>query len=178
MSNILIIDDSQEVLTMLGDLIQGLGHNTISTTNPLEALTIYKNDSIDLVLCDITMPEKSGLDILKEIVTYDPKAAVIVMTGMSTTEKAITTFRTGGKDYLEKPFQIIDLRKAVNSALEFRQKITNQIIPPTVPKVKPESKSLVSLLETENQSLYDEIEELNLTIKQLQAKLTKYETQN
>lgn len=167
MAEILIIDDSEEVITMLSNLIEALGHNPKGTQHSTEALELYKLNSFDVVLCDIFMPEKNGLDVLKEIMDYDPNAAVIVMTGMSTTERAVTTFRTGGRDYLEKPFKIMDLREAINTALKYRSE-PHKIIYKESSPVQTKTAVALKLLEEENQSLYEELTKLKSRIKELE----------
>ena len=79
MSRILIVDDAAFMRMMLKDILEKNGYQVIGeASNGLKAVELYKKDRPDIVTMDITMPEMDGIEALKEIMTFDPKANIII----------------------------------------------------------------------------------------------------
>ena len=118
MERILIVDDDQSMRYSLNRMLEGQGLQLSLAKNGPEALERFEQDHPDLVVMDIKMPGRSGLEVLREIKEKDPKALVILMTAFGTTETAIEAMKYGAFDYILKPFDIPQMRGLVERALE------------------------------------------------------------
>ena len=118
-TRLLIIDDETSLLEFLELLFKEQGYS-VTTANCVEdARGCLASDSFDLVLCDITMPDGSGLDLLREMKQQrDERTAVIMMTAYTSTESAIEAMKLGAYDYVSKPFDVEELKLLVQKALE------------------------------------------------------------
>ena len=81
MTRILVIDDVDQVRHMLRELLERAGYEVLEATNGEEALLVYRNEPTDLIISDMMMPEKDGLDTIVEIRKEFPSARIIAMTG-------------------------------------------------------------------------------------------------
>ena len=121
---ILIIEDDIQINNMLHLLLQDHGYNTVCTFSGTEALLV--NDSVDLVLLDLMLPERRGEDIIREL-KEKHNAPVIVVSAISDVDKKVSLFSLGADDYITKPFDTkellarieVQLRKNKNTS-EFR----------------------------------------------------------
>jgi DNA-binding NtrC family response regulator len=86
-----------------------------------------KESSPDLIIMDIRMPGRSGIDVLKEIKLIDPKSLVIIMTAYGTTETAIEAMKYGAFDYILKPFPIPRMKELVGKALALRKLMKEEV---------------------------------------------------
>ncbi len=118
MERILIVDDDPSMRYSLNRMLEGQGLQISLAKNGPEALERFEQDRPDLVVMDIRMPGRSGLEVLREIKEKDPKALVILMTAFGTTETAIEAMKFGAFDYILKPFDIPQMRGLVERALE------------------------------------------------------------
>ena len=103
-------------------------YSILTAQNGEEALERVKDSSPDLILMDIKMPGRSGIDILREIKSIDPKSLVIIMTAYGTTETAIEAMKYGAFDYILKPFPIPQMKGLVEKALSLRRMMKQEVI--------------------------------------------------
>jgi two-component system, NtrC family, response regulator PilR len=116
---LLIVDDESSLLEFLALLFQGEGYGVATASSVTAARErLAQGDSIDLVMCDIHMPDGSGLDLLRELKEQHPQASVIMMTAYTSTKSAIEAMRLGAYDYVSKPFDVEELKVLVQKALE------------------------------------------------------------
>jgi FixJ family two-component response regulator len=115
---ILIVDDDPEICKFLQDAISQWGLKVETITSPLKVVDRVSNNSYNLVLLDVVMPGKSGMDLLPEIVDLCPDTKVIIMTGYADLENAIRSLKLGAFDFLEKPFRLPLLRHSLKRALD------------------------------------------------------------
>ena len=92
------------------------------------ALEAFGNDSFDLVLSDIVMPEMDGIRLLSELRSEDPDVPVIMVTAMHDISIALEAIRAGAYDYILKPFEKDQLHLSVRRALEHRQLVLLSLI--------------------------------------------------
>ena len=78
---IMLIDDDKEILKSIGGSLSLNGIENKGFSNPVEAINAYKAEKYDAVILDLRMPGMSGVDVLKEIRGYNPRAYVIILTG-------------------------------------------------------------------------------------------------
>ena len=99
-----VIDDEQDILDMIEKFLKRAGDFHVEVfSNPLNALSRIDN-SYDIVLLDIMMPQMNGLDVLKELREKTPELKIIMMTAYSTLDKVLKSHREGATHYIMKPF--------------------------------------------------------------------------
>ena len=103
-------------------------YSILTAQNGEEALDRVKESSPDLIIMDIKMPGRNGIDVLKEIRSIDPKSLVIIMTAYGTTETAIEAMKYGAFDYILKPFPIPQMKGLVEKALSLRRMMKQEVI--------------------------------------------------
>lgn len=86
--------------------------------NAIEAMSLLKSVSPSAMLLDIKMPKISGLDALKDIKKMKPKMPVIIVTGYQSAEMAQEAIRLGASDYIPKPFESKQIKKALEHVVE------------------------------------------------------------
>lgn len=120
---ILIADDEPSMRLNLAELLEGEGYAVELASNGEEAVqkTIKHNPMV--VLMDIKMPKLSGIPALKAIKQHDSRIPVIIFTAFGTNEKPIEAIKSGAFDYLDKPFDIDELLRVLESALRQHKKI-------------------------------------------------------
>ena len=106
---ILIIDDKEDILTFLSSILKSEGYEVIAAADGIEGINRFQREKPDLVITDIKMPRKGGLEVLKEIKESGPNVDVIVLTGQSDEATAIECLQRGAYDYLITPLEDIDL---------------------------------------------------------------------
>ncbi|MFH2219127.1 MAG: sigma-54 dependent transcriptional regulator [Pseudomonadota bacterium] len=104
MKKALIIDDDRNILTTLEMYLEDKGFETVTAASGDEGLLCFSNKPPDLVLLDMKLPDRDGLDVLKEIVTSGIKTHVLMITAYATIETAVSAVKMGAFDYLPKPF--------------------------------------------------------------------------
>ena len=118
MSKILIVDDDDQLRKSFTKLLREEGYRVDSTASGEEGLEMVRAISPDVVVLDVRLPGMNGLETFKGIHAFDPKLPVIFMTAFSTTETAIEATKMGAFDYVLKPFDIPDMLKTIQQALE------------------------------------------------------------
>ncbi len=100
---ILIVDDEPDFCDALGDFLGVKGYSVFKTHNGDQALAVYKQERPDVVLLDVNMPGKDGLETLRELKALDPGASVIMVTAIEESEIAKQAMNEGAFDYITKP---------------------------------------------------------------------------
>jgi len=121
---ILIADDEIEIRELLGDFLKDEGYECILASDAYDALEKYiENDKIDVVMSDIRMPGKSGLDLLEEIKELDEDIMIIMISAVKDIESAISALSKGAYDYVSKPFELEKVAHIASKAIEKRRLI-------------------------------------------------------
>ena len=106
MARVLVVDDAAFMRKMVTDALTKGGHEVVGEgANGEEAVTLYQELSPELTTLDITMPEKDGLQALKDIMTLDPNARIIMCSALGQESKVLEAVKAGAKDFVVKPFQ-------------------------------------------------------------------------
>lgn len=108
-SSVLVVDDEPIVLQVFSRVLSEKGLRTRTASNAEEALRVLDEGGIACVLADKNMPGMDGIEMLRRVREAQPHCAFIVMTGYASTESAIEALRLGAVDYLQKPFDDLDL---------------------------------------------------------------------
>jgi len=114
---ILICDDEEGVRESL-KLILADDYNLAFATNGNEAMKYLKKHNVDLIIMDIKMPQKNGLETLKELHHQKPNTKVIMVTGYQSVETARETSKYGIFDYITKPFESATVKETVKKATQ------------------------------------------------------------
>ncbi|MBT2691067.1 response regulator [Bacillus sp. ISL-47] len=118
MARILIVDDAKFMRVTLGSILKKADHEIVGEgENGREAVELYGNLEPDLVMMDITMPEMSGLDAMKEIKKDYPNVKVIMCSAMGQQKVVVESIEAGAKDFIVKPFEEGRVLEAVNRVL-------------------------------------------------------------
>jgi len=115
---LLILDDDRDILDALHDFFADDELELFLENDGESALERVKKEHPDVALIDITLPKKSGLEILREIKAIDPRICVIIMTGYRTTQNAIEAMKHGAYDYLTKPLDFKNLETVIDKAFQ------------------------------------------------------------
>ena len=117
---ILAVDDEDHALEVVQRYLSRQGYSCVSAPNVNDASVLLKTQEFDLLILDIMMPDKSGIEFLPEIVSQHPDIAVLMMTGVVDTSTAVKAMRDGAYDYVTKPVNLDDLGIRIERALERR----------------------------------------------------------
>lgn len=118
LNTVMIVDDAIFMRTLLRDILAKAGYNVVAeASNGVEAVKLYEEHKPSLVTMDITMPEKSGMEALKEILLKDPAAQVIMCSAMGQHSLVLDALKTGAKDFVMKPFQPERMLESVHKVL-------------------------------------------------------------
>ncbi len=120
-NTILIVDDEKDIRRLLSLKLSGKGYHCRMAGSADQALRKLRSDPAELVILDIKMPGKSGVELLSEIKTRYPDTEVIMATGVTDINVAINCLKKGAYDYLTKPFNLGDVALSVERALEKRR---------------------------------------------------------
>ena len=137
MQTILIVDDDKSIRYSLKRMMEEK-YSILTAQNGEEALGRVKESSPDLIIMDIKMPGRNGIEVLREIKSIDPKSLVIIMTAYGTTETAIEAMKYGAFDYILKPFPIPQMKGLVEKALALRKLMKEEVT--YAPAAGPEEK--------------------------------------
>ena len=116
MYNILVCDDEKEIVSAIEIYLNKEGYNVLKAYNGEEALNVLKQNTIHLVILDIMMPKKDGIDTLNEI-RKNTSIPVIMLSAKSEDEDKINGLNLGADDYVTKPFNPLELIARVNSGI-------------------------------------------------------------
>ncbi len=106
MARVMVVDDAVFMRMTIRKMIEPEGYNIAGEAeNGLKAVEKYNETKPDLVLMDITMPEMNGIDALKRIKEFDPKAKVIMCSAMGQQAMVAQAIQSGAKDFIVKPFE-------------------------------------------------------------------------
>ncbi|TRO81109.1 sigma-54-dependent transcriptional regulator [Desulfuromonas acetexigens] len=120
MERILIVDDEAFIRENLERILAEDGYRPLSAADGDEALRQVSEAEVDLVLLDLNLGPRSGLEVLAALRDIDPELLVIIITGYGTVESAVEALKMGAYDYIKKPFKADAIRLIVKLALETR----------------------------------------------------------
>ena len=126
MSKILIIEDEESIRRVLKKVLvdENSSYMILEAVDGVLGIEAIKKNKIDLVLCDIKMPKKDGIEVLKFLIQDFPEIPVIMISGHGDLETAVESMRMGAFDYISKPPDLNRLLNSVRGALKgsFRKK--------------------------------------------------------
>ena len=121
--NILIVEDEKEIREGVSEYLAEVGYSVISAEDGMQAIELFKNSKIDLVILDIMLPKANGFVVLNKI-RQESNVPVIMLTAMSDDYTQIMSFDEKADDYITKPFSIIVLHKRIEALLRRGVKVS------------------------------------------------------
>src|SRR5581483_1035752 len=116
--SVLIIDDETEIRESLQTLLEFEGYDVGAAIDGAQGLAKLGDRSFDLVLLDLALPDRNGIELLPEIRALDPQISVIMITAYGTVEDAVRAMQSGATNFLQKPWDneklLADVRAAVS----------------------------------------------------------------
>ena len=119
--DLLIVDDEASLRDLLSTVFEEDGCRVETAGTLAEARAVVQKDEVDLVLCDLMLPDGSGLELLREIKAQNPSIAVIMITAHTSTKSAVDALKAGAFDYIAKPFDVEELKIIVRKAVERKE---------------------------------------------------------
>lgn len=121
MARVLIIDDEHLVRDMLRQTLESVGHTVVEAANGRIAMRLWRENPADLIITDILMPEKDGLEVIRELLQDSPQAKIIALSGGSRRidfDMLEIAKRFGAVYTLAKPFELRQLLDMVHSLVD------------------------------------------------------------
>jgi DNA-binding NtrC family response regulator len=128
MDTILIVEDRESMSDMLKETLRTEGYRTITAKDGPEGIKKIKENRIDLVLTDLKLPRKNGIDVLMAAKEENPLMPVIVMTAFGSVETAVLAIKEGAFDFITKPFDTDHLLVIMKRALETQRLMTENML--------------------------------------------------
>jgi DNA-binding NtrC family response regulator len=120
-AHLLLVDDDPNTLASLSRAFRLAGHEATVCDNPSRAVELLRTGNFDLILSDVVMPGKSGMELLDELKKAGVKTPVVLISGQANIEMAVKATRLGALDFLEKPLSTDKLLVTVENALRLRR---------------------------------------------------------
>jgi len=121
MIRVLIVDDEYQLLEAFKKKLSREGMEVYAASNGSEAVSIIKQETLDIGLFDIKLPDTDGIELLQKLRELQPMAEVIMLTGYASVDTAIRSMKLGAYDYLTKPVKLSELHTVILKAYEKKQ---------------------------------------------------------
>ncbi|MBV9211932.1 MAG: sigma-54-dependent Fis family transcriptional regulator, partial [Acidobacteria bacterium] len=118
MAHLLIVDDEQGIRQLLTLVFERAGHQVRVAEGGRRALEVLRSENVDLIISDVKMPDMNGIELLRSAREVAPDVAVVMMTAFATVDTAREAFKLGADDFIQKPFDVDELKLIVAKALE------------------------------------------------------------
>ena len=150
MPNILIVEDEEAIRRVLKKVLteDDNKNKIIEASDGVEAINKIKSENLELVICDIKMPKKDGIDVLNFLKTFDDKIPIIMISGHGDLKTAVMAMRKGAFDFIEKPPDLNSLLSSVRESLKNKvqlKKKSNKQSKQTKYDIVGESKKILEL---------------------------------
>ena len=124
---LLLVDDEKDFIESLSERLQLRDFDVKTALNGDDAIKLVNENEFDVIILDVKMPGKSGIDTLKEIKNINQLSQVIMLTGHATVESAIQGMKLGAYDYIMKPTVTEDLINLINKAYKIVEEHRDRI---------------------------------------------------
>ncbi len=118
---VLVVDDSPEIRFSMAEVLKTRGFSVVTASDGQEAMEILDNRFFDIVLTDLAMPRKTGMELLKHLTEASPETICIIITGFGSIQGAVEALKLGAYDYLCKPIKPDEVIILIDKALEIRE---------------------------------------------------------
>ncbi len=128
MEKILIVEDKESMAQMLKETLEPEGYEVIIAANGAEGIRRLKESRVDVVLTDLRLPKKNGLDVLKASKEESPLVPVIVMTAYGSVETAVNAMKMGAYDFITKPLDTDYLQILIERSLKDHRLVAENLL--------------------------------------------------
>jgi two-component system response regulator FlrC len=125
---ILVVDDEVEMRIAMQAALKRCGYPVELSHNAIDGFNKFKKNRYSLVITDMTMPKRSGLELLKDMKALSPEIPVILITAYGTIDTAISAMKHGAFDYVQKPFDFDTFIFLIERALTFKQELPSALL--------------------------------------------------
>jgi len=143
MERIVIVDDDLSLCHFLKKPLSLKGYEVIACHTGSEATEIINKQEANLILLDNKLPDRTGLDLLKEMKQNHPKMPIIIMTAFGTTDTAIEAMKFGAFDYILKPFELEEISDLVAKGLEANKLMKRAVAIPALSEYMEDSDQII-----------------------------------
>ena len=150
---VLIVDDEVEMRIAMSETLKHCGYPVEISHNAIDAIKKFKQNNYSLVITDMTMPKRSGLELLKDIKSIAPAKPVIMATAYGTVETAVEAMKHGAFDYIRKPINFDSFQFIVQQALNYEGTTGNVSIDVESKPSKSKPVELTKEIVTQNQAM-------------------------
>lgn len=119
--SLLVVDDEEIIRVLLTEILTEDGYQVTTAKDGIEGIELLKQNRYDLIISDMIMPGKNGIEVLQEAFKVDPEYAVVMITGYPSVETAIKLVNLGAADYITKPFNVDLIKVTVAKVLELKR---------------------------------------------------------
>lgn len=142
MPTILVVDDDQNLLKIICAILEGMAVDIVTASNAESALSAIKSQAFDLVITDLKMPGKSGMDVLAFSLKMNASVPVIMVSAFGSIEAAVDAMKKGAYDFITKPFNADELLQIAGKALSVSSK-NKELLSPYFDDVKSFAPNIV-----------------------------------
>jgi putative two-component system response regulator len=164
-TRVLVIDDNAVAREVMSDMLESSGYEVVCASSANEALTLFIDDRIGLVLTDIVMPDLSGLELLESMRLHRPNLPIVLVTGANTRDNLTEALRRGADGLVAKPFTKEELDQALTRALDragrSERDLRERLLAPTL------TSALANAIEAREEGMRGHCERLTLLAMRL-----------
>jgi len=114
----LVVDDDQFIVNLIRSFLEEASYNVLCALDGEEALKLFEKEKVDILITDIKMPGINGFELIEKVRAINDDLEVIVITGYGSADIIIESLRRGVSDFIEKPFRISTILKAIKKPIE------------------------------------------------------------
>ena len=116
-ARILVVDDEDDLRMLLDHVVSSAGYHVTTAEDGQDAILKIQNNTFDLALLDIQMPNASGIEVLKYLKKNAPTTKAIMLTGYADLKYAMEAREYGARDFISKPYKLEDIMKTIETVL-------------------------------------------------------------
>jgi putative nucleotidyltransferase with HDIG domain len=124
--SVLIVDDEEPIRNALKKFLSQQGYDVVTASTGDEALRVLQRQKVSVLLLDVRMPGRSGIDLVPQVLELEPAIAVLMLTAVNDATTAALCMQRGAMDYLTKPIDLSDLARAILRAIRRRDSLVEQ----------------------------------------------------
>ncbi len=128
MQTLLLVEDKESMAQMLRETLEAEGYRIVIARDGAEGIRMLREGDFDLVISDLKLPRRDGIEVLKASKAENPAVPVIMMTAFGTIETAVSAMREGAYDFITKPFDLDHLLLLIKRALETQRLLTENML--------------------------------------------------
>ncbi len=128
METILIVEDKESMAQMLKETLEAAGYHPLTAKDGMEGIRRIRENKIDIVLTDLKLPKKDGMEVLRAAKEENPLLPVIMMTAFGTVDVAVKAIKEGAFDFITKPFDTDHLLHLIRKAVENQRLMAENIL--------------------------------------------------